>query len=740
MEEIKIDESVESVRNLYDTGDVEKMKLGSIIAMKLHQKIILSVYPKFSDFIYDNECVNGKGYFPERVITYVRDHEEELNSLIDHSYDYKYDLSALESFKSTYFLRKNGVSIETPQYLLLREALGIWIPTEDEEDTFETIREHYLLERECMFTNATPIKANALCKNNPLISCFIQKLTDDSINGIGTTMLQTMQLQKANGGVSTAFHELRAAGSNIETSGRSSDGICKPLKIFNEIALYVDQNKKRPGAHVIYLACYHPDIFDFIHMKNQFSPPAKQAVDLFYGFWADELFFKRVEENGDWYLMCPSSYPNLNLVSGEAFDELYLSYVKSAEEQGLLIDYDTFTNNRFKNQGLLNGKVLKLPARKLMNEVFKAQAISGVPYVLNKTEINRCSNFEFPIEASNLCCEITLPFSQKFTNVCCLASIKVSEFLLSDDQFEFNWDLLRKVVRLLVKTLDRVLTINKYPNELSRKGAMEYRAIGIGQQDLSSIYLKLGIPYDSELARSINVRIQEFIYYHALDTSCDLAKIHGPYPRYNKSKFAQGILHPDNYDDSQFTLDWETLREKVKTYGVRNSQLIANMPTGNTSLLCGSTIESVEPLYSNIYTRRLLHGTYIIVNNYLVRDLEREGIYNPEIVKKIVLNDGNIGKIEEIPEWIRKVHATVYEIGMGPVIDHYADRQRFVCQSQSMNFYPREQKSSYMFSAYMYAVKRKLKTISYYYRGGSNISAAKNFEVKKVENCESCTA
>ena len=556
---------------------------------------------------------------------------------------------------------------------------------------------------------------------------------------------------------------MRPAGDIIESSGRVCDGVCKPLKIADEIAFYVDQNKKRAGAHVFWLAAYHPDIFEFIYMKDQFKDVEKHALRLFYGVWADRLFFEQVEKNGDWYLLSPVSYPGLNLVYGKEFDDLYFSYVREAEEKGLLVDRSKFMEERSLNEGILDGLVLRLPARQLMCEIIKAQSSTGVPYLMDKTRVNECSNFPDIIESSNLCCEITLPYTENMTNVCCLASIKISEFfskpdgpLKSYEEFQglFNFPLLAEVTRQCVRNLDRVLSINKYPNELSRKGAEKYRAIGIGQQDLSSLYMKAGIAYDSNLASEINFRIQEFIYFHAIDQSCDLAALYGPFPAFPESKMAAGIFQFDCYPDFDHRLlsgdlDWSGLREKMKK-GVRNGTLLANMPTAGTAIITGSEVESVEPLYSNIYTRKFAFGEYPIVNRYLVEALEKNSLNTSEMRDAIIRESGNLAGIPEVPEGIKKVFATVYEFGMKPVIDQYADRQRFVCQSQSMNVYPFSQDIGTIWKTYLYGVKCGLKTICYYYRGRTDISAQKNFEKSSDKGekkgkyddyvCQSCSS
>ncbi len=759
---------------LFDMSKTEYMELGSRVSVYANQEVVYTLYPKFSDFIYDNAIrfIRGgkkRGFFNEDLVSFVKKNEDALNNLIDKSYDFKYDLAAMESFKSTYFLRKRNKVIESPQYLLLREALGIWYSYENGDKAIEEITLHYKLERDLYFTNSTPIKCNSACNKAPLISCFIQKLINDSIHGIGMTVVNTMDLQKGNGGVSTAIHELRANGSIIESSGRICDGVMKPLHIFKEVAKYVDQNKKRPGAHVLYLACYHPDIFDFIGMKNQFKAEGKFALELFYAIWCDQLFFDRVLENGDWYLMCPSSYPGLNLVFGEAFNSLYEKYVDEARQAGLIVDRNEFLENLNTNEGILDGIVLKIKARQLFLEVIKNLSDTGVPYILNKTQINECSNFEIPIEASNLCCEITLPFTSDMTAVCCLSSIKVSEFMplcaISQDgklKIEeyielFDWDKFEIVIRLCVRNLNRVLDINHYPNDLAKKGASLYRPIGIGIQDLSSVFFKMGVPFASPEARQMNFLIQEFLTFHAYTMSMELAKESGPYPMFHLSKTAQGKFPFDHYQDFNYgslskKLDWTNLGYNMITYGLKNATLIAHMPTAGTSLICRSTVESVEPLLSVIYSRKFTFGEYPIINQWFIEALRLRNLLTDKLIQDVILANGCLEKIDGIPDDIKAIYASVYEIGMKEVIDHYATRQKFVCQSQSMNVYPYKQDIDTIYQMYKYAIESKLKTISYYFRGNTTISAAKNMvssslkeggadEVEEIDEvCTSCSS
>lgn len=641
-----------------------------------------------------------------------------------------------------------------------QETLKKYTKTEFEDDTkaLSNIVEYYVNAREFYFISATPILSNAGCKDAPLISCFIQKLVSDSILGIGETLKNTMLLQKGNGGVSSAFHEIRAEGSIIESSGRICDGICKPMEIFEGTAHYVDQNKKRAGAHVIYLQAHHPDIFNFIYMKDQFRPVGKKRMDLFYAVWADQLFFDEVANNGYWYLMCPSSYPGLNKVYGEDFNKMYREYVKSASDRGLMIDRDAFIRDSAINEGVLDGLVLRIKARQLFTEIFKAQGNSGVPYLLNKTQFNACSNFEEIIEASNLCCEIALPFNEDTTAICCLSSIKVSAFFKKIpkrlETFEeyyalFDWVKFEEVSRLLVRNLNRVIDINKYPNELAKKGAEQYRPIGIGIQDLASLFFKMRLPFDHPLALEFSNYIEEFKYYCTLDESVELAKVRGPYPRFSTSRYKDGKLAFDlyknfNYESLKLGLEkWDGLRKKLMIYGAANSQVGANMPNASTSVIAGSTVESREPLYSNIYTRKFSFGEYIVINEYLMEDLKELGIYSKTLMNKIMEKDGDLSEIPEIPDEIKEIYKTVYEIGMKAVIDQYAGAQRFICQSQSMNMYPKNPNIETIWATYKYAIDSQLKTICYYYRGKPKTTATKNYEVVAIEKndqtCESCS-
>lgn len=788
--------------------DSNYLDLSARYAIYTHQEEILKVYPTFSSYIIDNGFVpiskfsdKLRGFFKNSFINFVKRNADVLDKMIDNTRDYLLSISGFDSLKSGYLLRRRNQVIELPQYLFMRNAIALfysegaddqdlleeellklweepivnkekiskyikilnkYYDTEAERDkkALETIKIFYTYISQFKFITATPILANAGCKNGPLISCFIQKLVNDSINGIGETVKNTMNLQKGNGGVGTAIHEMRAAGSIIESSGRVCDGVVKPTEIFEGVVHYVDQNKKRPGAHVLTLSITHPDIFDFIFLKDQFRPKGKKFMDLFYAVWVDELFFERVRENGYWYLMCPSSYPGLNKVYGDEFNKLYQKYVDAAKKQDLIIDRDQFIREHAINDGILDGKVLRIKARQLLTEIFKAQGNSGVPYIMNKTQVNKCSNFKEIIEGSNLCCEITLPFDEETTAICCLSSIKISEFYtpinmkvdeICTEDFEFHeklfdWEGLMKVAKLLVCTLNRVIDVNKYPNELSKRGAQKYRPIGIGIQDLASLFFKMRVPYSSAVALEMSNRIEEIIYFATLEQSNELAKIHGPYPAWNTSKTADGLLQFDLYEDFDYSwlskkLDWDGLRKNIKTYGLYNSTLKTNMPNASTSNICGSTVESREALYANIYSRKFSFGVYTVINNYLMKDLNVLGLNKPEIINKIMENDGNLNAIDEIPYALKEIYKTVYEIGMKAVIDQYAGAQRFICQSQSMNVYPKNQSIETIWATYDYAISKKLKTICYYYRGSSKTAATKNFEVVTVkpEVCTSCS-
>lgn len=735
----------------YDSGDLYQMKFGSRLSVYALHLQILPKYPTFSSMITSSIGT----LFSEEVLDFVMKHEDELNDMVDIEVDYTYNIMAIEGYKSTYILRKNNEMIEIPQYVLLRTAIGLWynasaIEEKDDVNNMNKIRETYELERSLYFTHATPIKANSLCKNNCLISCFIQKLKSDSIRGIGKTMDRTMMMQKANAGVATSMHNIRPTGDIIGSSGRICDGIEKPLQIFNEIAKYVDQNKKRPGAHAITLAAYHPDIFNFATMKDQFAPAGKGAKDLFYAVWCDQLFLDAVVDGSSWYLMSPHHYNGLEAVYGEKFNELYLSYVEEAENSGKLYEYEDFHRELYKHKGVLADKVLKLPARKLFYHLIKCQVATGLPYIMNKTLINSASNSTTIIESSNLCCEITLPFDENTTAVCCLSSIKISEFapcLTSRPTFDeivkiFDWTKLKKVVGIIVHNLNRVLEINSYPTKETEKGAREYLPIGVGTQDLSYLFMKLHIPFTSPEAAKLNIKIQQFIYYYALSESIKLAKIHGPYPKYSTSRFAQGLLqfdlHPDfDYSILDSSLNWDNLRYELSVHGCRNHTLLANMPTAGTSTVVGSYIEAQEPCTSVYSTRKLGKSEILIIPEKFQLDLMREGIYNAELSEKIRLADGRICEIGEISQELRDIYATVYDFGMKPVIDHYKDRQPFVCQSQSMNIFLDDININTISSMYFYIIGRGLKTLCYYFRGKASIGAAKN-KVVDVE-CKSCS-
>jgi ribonucleoside-diphosphate reductase subunit M1 len=571
--------------------------------------------------------------------------------------------------------------------MLMRVAVGI------HGDDIESAIETYNLLSERWFTHASPTLFNAGTNRPQLSSCFLLAMQSDSIEGIYDTLKQCALISKNAGGVGLHVHCIRAAGSFIAGTNGVSNGLLPMLRVFNSTARYVDQGgNKRPGAFAIYLEPWHADIFQFLDCRKNTGAEEHRARDLFFALWIPDLFMKRVENDEDWTLMCPHECPGLFEVWGEKFEALYEQYEKEGRGRKVL------------------------PARKLWDAIISAQIETGNPFMLYKDACNRKSNQQNlgTIACSNLCTEIVQYSSHDEVAVCNLASIALNRYVTADKKFDFKQ--LEYVTGVIVKNLNKIIEVNFYPVPEARTSNMRHRPIGIGVQGMADAFLMLRYPFESIEAQQLNIDIFETIYYSALKASCELAQQYGPYETYEGSPVSQGILQPDMWGVVPSSRhDWATLRENIKKYGVRNSLLVAPMPTASTAQILGNC-ESFEPYTSNIYTRRVLSGEFQIVNQHLLKDLTELGLWNDDMKHQLIAHNGSVQKIDGIPDNIKKLYKTVWEISQKTVIKMAADRGPYIDQSQSLNIHFAEPDKKKLDSAHFYSWKMGLKTGMYYLR------------------------
>ena len=648
---------------------------------------------------------------------------EHIDRAIVHDRDRNFDYFGLTTLAKGYLKSIGGAVAETPQFLWMRVALGI-----HGEDIESAIKCYEGLSTG-RYIHATPTLFNAGTPRPQMASCFLQSLADDSIDGIFSTYKQTAHISKWAGGIGLHIHNLRAKGSVIGGTGGLSDGVVPMIKVLNEVARYVNQGGKRKGAFAVYLEPWHADVEDFLEMKKNNGKEEMRARDLFYALWTPDLFMKRVQDDAEWALMCPLQSPGLSNVWGEEFETLYTRY----ESEGKYIK--------------------RVKARELWLKILTAQMETGVPYILYKDSANAKSNQKNlgTIKSSNLCTEIIEYSSPEETAVCNLASIALPKFVVGD---KYDWDSLRKTAYEVTFNLNRVIDRNYYPVEETNVSNMRHRPIGIGVQGLADAYAMLKLDFDSPEAVELNKQIFATIYYGALEASSDLAAKEGVYSSYEGSPVSQGQLQFDMWGVTPHpSLDWDLLKEKIRATGLRNSLLLAPMPTASTSQILGNN-ECFEPFTSNIYVRRVLSGEFVIVNKHLVGDLINIGLWNEEIKNEIIRGGGSVQGITQIPEQIRKRYRTVWEMSMRPIIDQAADRGAYVCQSQSMNLFIASPSVGSLNSMHFYAWQKGLKTGMYYLRSKPASSAkiitveekapstdeALACSLENPEECQMCSA
>ncbi|XP_031562039.1 ribonucleoside-diphosphate reductase large subunit-like [Actinia tenebrosa] len=620
----------------------------------------------------------------------IQKYSDRLNSAIIYDRDYQYNYFGFKTLSRSYLLKCNGKITERPQHMLMRVSVGIH--GEDIDAAIET----YNLMSDKWFTHASPTLFNAGTNRPQMSSCFLLTMSDDSIEGIYDTLKTCALISKNAGGIGLNIHCIRASGSYIAGTNGVSNGLVPLLRVYDSTARYVDQGgNKRPGAFAIYLEPWHADIFEFLDLRKNTGKEEQRARDLFYALWVPDLFMKRVEEDGIWSLMCPNECPGLQDCYGEEFEELYKSY----EQQGKFIK--------------------QVKAQKLWFAILESQIETGTPYMLYKDSCNKKSNQKNlgTIKCSNLCTEIVEYSSPDEVAVCNLASIALNRFVKTDKTTpEFDFKKLYEVTKVVTRNLNKIIDVNYYPVPEARTSNMRHRPIGIGVQGLADAFILMRYPFDSEKAQKLNRDIFETLYYAALEASSELAAKDGPYSTYEGSPASQGILQYDLWGVTPSNLwDWEALKKKIKTQGLRNSLLLAPMPTASTAQILGNN-ESIEPYTSNIYSRRVLSGEFQIVNHHLLKDLTEMGLWNDDMKNELIANNGSIQEIKEIPDEIKGLYKTVWEIKQRTLIDMAADRGAYIDQSQSFNVFIAQPNFGNLSSMHFYGWKKGLKTGMYYLR------------------------
>ena len=633
----------------------------------------------------------------------IMDNAAKLDSTIIYNRDFGYDYFGFKTLERSYLLKLNGVIAERPQHMLMRVSIGI-----HQNDIDEAIETYELMSKK-IFTHATPTLFNSGTPKPQMSSCFLLQIQDDSIDGIYDTLKQTAKISQSAGGIGLSIHNVRATGSYIRGTNGTSNGIVPMLKVYNDTARYVDQGGgKRKGSFAIYMEPWHADVFNFLDLRKNTGAEEMRARDLFYAMWIPDLFMKRVEENGDWTIMCPNECPHLFDTYVDEFEKLYTGYEKVGKGR----------------------KTIK--ARSLWEKILEAQIETGNPYMLYKDAANRKSNQKNlgTIRSSNLCTEIMEYTAQDEVAVCNLASIAIPMFIEQDEKGNkfFNHQRLFNVTKKITRNLDTVIDRNYYPVKEAENSNFRHRPIGLGIQGLADAFIMLRMAFTSDEAKKLNEEIFETIYFAAVTSSMEIAKAKEPYSTYEGSPISQGEFQFNLWGVSEDELsgrwDWKSLRKDILKNGVRNSLLVAPMPTASTSQILGNN-EAFEPYTSNIYTRRVLSGEYIVVNKHLLEDLVELGLWNNEMKEDIMRANGSIQHIDVIPKNLKDLYKTVWEMSMKDIIDMSRQRGYFIDQSQSLNLFMQDANYSKLTSMHFYAWKSGLKTGMYYLRTKSAVNAIK---------------
>lgn len=648
----------------------------------------------------------------DEVFEVIKNNAEELDSTIIYNRDFGYDYFGFKTLERSYLLKLNGKIAERPQHMLMRVSVGIHM------NDLAAVKETYELMSKKYFTHATPTLFNSGTPKPQMSSCFLLTMKDDSIDGIYDTLKQTAKISQSAGGIGLSIHNVRATGSYISGTNGTSNGIVPMLRVFNDTARYVDQGGgKRKGSFAIYVEPWHADIFDFLDLKKNHGKEEMRARDLFYAMWIPDLFMQRVQDDAEWTLMCPNECPGLYDCHSEEFEALYHKY--EADNKGR--------------------KTVK--ARELWEKILESQIETGTPYMLYKDAANRKSNQKNlgTIRSSNLCTEIMEYTSKDEVAVCNLASIALPMFVKNG---EFDHKELFKVTKRVTKNLNRVIDRNYYPVIEAQNSNFRHRPVGLGIQGLADAFIMLRLPFTSDEAKKLNQEIFETLYFAAVTASMEEAKADGPYESYKGSPISEGLFQHNLWGIKDEELsgrwDWGKLRKDVKKHGVRNSLLVAPMPTASTSQILGNN-EAFEPYTSNIYTRRVLSGEFIVVNQHLLKDLVELGLWNEDLKEEIMRANGSIQDVEIIPQELKELYKTVWELSMKDIIDMSRHRGYFIDQSQSLNLFMENANMAKLTSMHFYAWKSGLKTGMYYLRTKSAVDAIK-FTLKKEEKKETVGA
>jgi len=671
-----------------------------IAISNLHKNTKKSFSETMSDmYFYVNPRTNQESpLLSEEVHEVIQANAAFLDSHIIYNRDFNYDYFGFKTLERSYLLKINGKIVERPQHMLMRVSVGIHL------NDLDSVIETYDLMSKKFFTHATPTLFNAGTPKPQMSSCFLLQMQDDSIDGIYDTLKQTAKISQSAGGIGLSIHNVRATGSYIRGTNGTSNGIVPMLRVFNDTARYVDQGGgKRKGSFAIYIETWHADIFEFLDLKKNTGKEEMRARDLFFAMWTSDLFMKRVQDDTTWTLMCPNECPGMYDVYGEEFEKLYESYEAAGKGR----------------------KTIR--ARELWEKILESQIETGTPYMLYKDAANRKSNQKNlgTIRSSNLCTEIMEYTAKDEIAVCNLASISLPMFI---ENGAFNHELLFNVTKRVTRNLNKVIDRNYYPVPEAENSNMRHRPVGLGVQGLADAFILLRLPFTSDEAKKLNQEIFETLYFAAVTASMEMAKEEGPYSTFKGSPISQGEFQHNLWglkdEELSGRWDWAALRKEVVKNGVRNSLLVAPMPTASTSQILGNN-EAFEPYTSNIYTRRVLSGEFIVVNKHLLEDLVNRGLWTEDLKQEIMRHNGSVQNIDNIPADLKELYKTVWEMSMKDIIDMSRQRGYFVDQSQSLNLFMQDANYSKLTSMHFYAWQSGLKTGMYYLRTKSAVDAIK---------------
>jgi len=680
---------------------------------KQTKKIFSEVVADLYNYINPKTGKHGP-LISKEVYDIIMKNEDKINGAIVYDRDYNYDYFGIKTLQRAYLLKLNGQIAECPQHMLMRVSIGIH--KEDIDAALET----YDKMSQKIFTHASPTMFNAGTPRPQLSSCFLLTMAEDSIEGIYNTITQCAKISKNAGGIGVAVSNIRATGSYIRGTNGTSNGITPMLRVFNNTARYVDQGGgKRKGSFAMYLEPWHADIFEFLDLKKNHGKEEERARDLFYAMWIPDLFMERVRNNGVWSLMCPNECPGLQEAWGEKFVELYEGYEK---------------HNKYRKQ---------MPAREVWNKILDSQIETGTPYMLYKDACNRKSNQQNlgTIKSSNLCTEIIEYTAKDEVAVCNLASVALPKFVDVENR-TFDFKGLADITRIMTRNLNKVIDVNFYPVKEAENSNMRHRPIGLGVQGLADVFMLMRYPFESQEAQKLNQQIFETIYYAAVDASCEIAAVEGPYETYEGCPASQGKLQFDLWDREGEKViptdlwDWDSLKLRVKEHGLRNSLLVAPMPTASTSQILGNN-ECFEPYTSNCYVRRTLAGEFVVVNQHLLKDLLARGLWSERMKNKLIAANGSVQNIPEIPEDLKNLYKTVWEISQKTLINMANARGAFIDQSQSFNVHMKGPSRKKLTSMHFYGWNKGLKTGMYYLRSQAAADAIKFTVDKKMLDEES---